>query len=169
MRTLLAIVLMLGCKSGEKKKLPPRVSSLPPLPGSPYAAVDPPNTPAEFPKGAPAIVLWQGGGEPPRTLMSLRIWTDGTVRYRCNRRGVLPAERVSAMLDTFENANWLPPGSKIEARANETEPNCITTSVQLTRGDRGTRRDSSCGESNPSIDDAIAFIHAVVGPDPCGS
>jgi len=167
-RTLLAILLVLGCKGGEKKKLPPRVSSLPPLPGAPYAAVDPATAP-EFPKDAAAIVLWQGGGEPPRTILSVRIWIDGTVRFRCNKRGTIPAERVSAMLDTFENANWLPPGSKIEARANETEPACITTSVQITRGDRATRRDSSCGESNPSIDDAIAFIHGVVGPDPCGS
>jgi hypothetical protein len=168
-RTLLAIVMVLGCSRSEKKPPPPHVSSLPPLPAAPYAAVDPPTAQPTFPRDAPAIVLWQGGGQPPRTILSVRIWADGTVRYRCNRRGVLPAERVSAMLDTFENASWLPPGSKIEQRANEVEPNCITTSVQLTRGDRATRRDSSCGEPNPSLDDAVTFIQAVVGPDPCGA
>lgn len=167
-RTLLLLVIAVGCKGSEHKAASPHVSSLPPLPAGATAAVDPLGTPAVFPKEAPAIVLWQGGGDPPRTILGARVWADGTIRFRCNRRGTLPRDRVVAMLDTFERAGWLPAAGTPPA-LTEPDPGCITTSVQVTRDTRSVRRNSSCGEASDAISDAVAFIQAVVGPDPCGS
>jgi hypothetical protein len=166
-RTLLVLMLAIGCKGSERKAVPPRVSTLPPLAAAPTATIDPPNTPAEFPKEPPAIVLWQGGGEPPRTILSIRVWPDGTVRFPCNRRGMLPRERVTAMVDTFDRAGWLPPAGTPLAAPSNTDTACITTSVQLERDGRTVRRNSSCGMPSDAVDDALGFIQAVVGPDPC--
>ena len=166
-RTLLVLMLAIGCKGSERKAVEPRVSTLPPLPTAPTATIDPPNTPPEFPKEAPAIVLWQGGGEPPRTILSVRVWPDGTVRFPCNRRGMLPRARVTAMVDTFDRAGWLPPAGTPPPAANTADPACITTSVQVERDGRITRRNSSCGMPSDAVDDALGFIQAVVGPDPC--
>lgn len=166
-RTLLLLIIAVGCKGTEHKAAAPHVSSLPPLAAGATATIDPQGMPAEFPKEAPAIVLWQGGGDPPRTIVGVRMWADGTIRFRCSRRGTLPRERVVAMLDTFERAGWLPAAGAAPSPLTEPDPGCITTSVQVTRDGRSVRRNSSCGESSDAISDAAAFIQAVVGPDPC--
>jgi hypothetical protein len=127
------------------------------------------NMPAELPQEPPAIVLWQGGGEPPRTILGVRVWQDGTVRFRCNLRGKLPPERVTAMVDTFDRAGWLPAAGTPPVVPSPADPACITTSVQITRDGRSVRRDRSCGMTSDAIEDALAFIQTVVGPDPCGT
>lgn len=165
MRTLLILMLAIGCKSSERKAVPPpRVSTLPPLPAAPTATIDPAAEP-ELPKDQPAIVVWQGGGEPPQTNLGIRVWLDGTVRFRCNRRGSLPRERVVAMLDRFDRAGWLPATPAPPPAA--TESTCITTSIQVTRDGRSTRRNSACSSIPDDIGDAVGFVQAVVGPDPC--
>ncbi len=166
-RTLLLVMIAIGCKGAERKAVPPRVSTLPPLAAAPTATLAPAGAPAEFPKEQPAIVVWQGGGEPPQTILGIRVWPDGTVRFRCNRRGSLSRERVAAMLDTFERAGWLP--ATAAAPPAPTDSTCITTSVQVARDTRSTRRNSACGTIPDDIGDAVAFVQAVVGPDPCGT
>ena len=162
---ILVIALLLACKGDERPPPAPRTSTLPALPAGPAATIDPADKPV-FPAERPAIVVWQGGGEPPRTLVSMRIWTDGSVRFGCNRRGTLPPERVAAMLDTFERAGWLPASGSVGPDA-PADSRCITTSVQIMRGDRSVRRDVSCEARDDSITDALAFVQSVVGPDPC--
>lgn len=165
MRTLLVLMIAFGCKSSERKAVPPpRVSTLPPLPAAATATIDP-TTATEFPKEQPAIVVWQGGGEPPQTNLGIRVWLDGTVRFRCNRRGSLPRERVAAMLDTLDRAGWLPATPATPPTAPSST--CITTSVQVSRADRSTRRNSACSTIPDDISDAVQFVQAVVGPDPC--
>ena len=164
-RTLLVVLIVLGCKGSERKPPPPRVSTLPALPAAPTATIDPPDAKAGFPREQPAIVLWQGGGEPPRTILGVRVWADGTVRFRCNRRGTLPAARVTAMLETFDRAGWLPAAGS--AAPPEADTTCITTSVQVARDGKVTRRNSACGETTNDIADAVAFVQTVVGRDPC--
>lgn len=168
MRALIAISLLVtaGCKSSEKAGPPPapHVSKFAPLPAGPAATLDPSPEQAAFPAGPPVIVAWRGGGEKPRTEISLRIWADGTVRFTCGKRGALPPERVAAMLETFHALGWT---AGRPATPVEQDPACIISSVQIVRDGTTYRRNSTCGAAVSDEADAIAFVRATVGADPC--
>ena len=169
MRALIAILLVVStasCKKSENAGPPPEphVSKFEPLPAGPAATVDPSQAASPFPTEPPALVAWRGGGETPRTEISLRIWADGTVRFTCGKRGTLPPERVAAMLETFNRLGWTtgaPPPPV------EQDPACITSSVQIVRGGQTYRRNSPCSATISDEADAIAFVRSVVGVDPC--
>lgn len=169
------MIVLAACKGSEKKQAPPppappRVSTFPALPPAPTATLDPPEVKAEFPQEQPAIAMWSGGGEMPKTTMSVRVWADGTVRFRCGRRGKIPAERVAAMLSTFDQQGWMPapvPAGEGKMADKAPDPNCQTTSVQLGRDGNVKRHNSACGTISESLTDAVEFVRAVVGPDPC--
>lgn len=167
MRALIAILLLTaGCRKSENAGPPPapHVSKFEPLPAGPLATVDPSRDTRTFPQEPPVIVVWRGGGETPRTELSLRIWADGTVRFTCGMRGALPRERVLAMLDTFAKLGWTS-GSPVPPA--EPDPACITSSVQVVRDGTAYRRNSACGATIGDEADAIAFVRSVVGVDPC--
>jgi len=166
-RALIAILLLTaGCKKSENAAPPaaPHVSKFEPLPAGPAASVDPSQDVPAFPTEAPVIVAWRGGGETPRTELSLRIWADGTVRFTCGKRGALPPERVSAMLDTFDKLGWT---SGAPVPPVESDPACIISSVQILRGGTSYRRNSACGATISDEADAAEFVRSVVAIDPC--
>lgn len=162
---LLATALLLtSCKDKQSPKVVPHVSAFAPLPAAAAPVADPPESPPAFPPGPPAIVVWRGGGEPPKTELSIRVWNDGRVRYTCGKGATLPPERVTAMVAAFEKAGWNP------ATAREHPPpdsQCVSTSVQLGIGLAAERRDSGCGPVPYELQDAVDFVQSVVGPPPC--
>jgi hypothetical protein len=150
-------------KSGKAKPAEPHVSAFTPLPAGAAPVVDPAERPA-FPHEPPVIVVWRGGGEPPKTELGLRVWKDGSVRYTCGRGAKLPAGRVGAMVAAFTAAGWNPAAAKEPVAA---DPVCTSTSVQLTLDGATERRNSSCGSVPYEIQDAVDFVQSVVGPPPC--
>jgi hypothetical protein len=144
------------------QQLPP-VSKFAPLPPGPTATIDPAQAP-EFPTAQPVIALWRGGGEPPRTEVSVRIWQDGTIRFTCGRRGTLPVERVAAIVDAFAKLGWT---TAQPTPPTPPDPTCITSSVQISHGGATHRRNSPCGATVSDEAEAIAFVRSVLGPDPC--
>jgi hypothetical protein len=164
-QVLLAVLLTASCKrSGKAKPVEPHVSAFAPLPAAGSPVADPPESPPAFPPGPPTIVVWRGGGEPPKTELSIRVWNDGRVRYTCGKGATLPPERVTEMVAAFEKAGWNP------ATAKENPPpdsQCVSTSVQLGIGLAAERRDSGCGPVPYEVQDAVDFVQSVVGPAPC--
>jgi len=168
-RTLLLVLIVAACKGSEHKAppSPPRVSTFEPLPAAAIAVLDPVDAKSEFPKEQPAIAMWAGGGEPPKTTMSVRVWKDGSVRFRCGRRATLPPERVAAMLATFESKGWMPTEANTKMGQKDPEPHCMVTAVQLARDGLTKRHDTGCSGTSPEVLDAVQFVLTVVGPDPC--
>src|SRR5688572_6723230 len=115
---LMMSLVLASCKADKREAArespPPAVpvqveKRLLALPAAPTAAIDPIDATdagvrrdSMFPAEPPAIVVWRGtSADTPTTELSLRIWTDGSVRFKCGRRGVLPRERVAALVDAF--------------------------------------------------------------------
>jgi hypothetical protein len=160
---LLSLVLLASCKDTQRAKVAPHVTAFPSLPAGPAPAVDPGDRPA-FPQGPPVVVVWRGGGEPPKTELAVRVWSDGTVRYTCGRRAMISTDRVAAMVAAFTAAGWNPSTAKEPSAA---DPACISTSVQLSIDGKNERRNSACGTVPYEIQDAVDFVQSVVGPSPC--
>jgi hypothetical protein len=189
---LLITALTLPSCKGDKREsapapqtLPSPVSSvrpLPALPPAPTAAIEPdqgsgsssgsavpPDAGARrnstFPAEAPAIVVFRGSdADIPTTEMSLRIWSDGTVRFKCGRRGSLPRERVTSLVGAFVAAGWNTPQRNDSDTA---ERSCVTTTVQVTQAGVTHREISGCDGASTAIDGAVQLVQSVVGPDPC--
>jgi hypothetical protein len=163
-RMLLATALLLtSCKDKQRPEAVPHVSPFAALPAAAAPIADPAE-PAVFPREAPVIVVWRGGGEPPKTELGVRVWKDGSVRYTCGRRATLPPDRVAAMVAAFTTAGWSPAAAAEPVAA---DPACIMTSVQLTVDGATERRNSGCGPVPYAIQDAVDFVQSVVGPGPC--
>jgi hypothetical protein len=162
-RMLLATALLLTSCKGKQPEAVPHVSPFSPLPAGAAPVVDTAER-AVFPREAPMIVVWRGGGEPPKTEFGVRVWKDGSVRYTCGRRATLPPDRVAAMVAAFTKAGWSPAAAKDPVTA---DPACTTTSVQLTIDGATERRNSGCGPAPYEIQDAVDFVQSVVGPGPC--
>lgn len=176
---LLAILLTASCKkSGKAKPVEPHVSAFAPLPAGPAPVLDDAATQPVFPREPPVVVIWRGGGDPPRTELGIRVWKNGRVRYTCGRGAMVAPERVAAMVDAFTRAGWNPATAKAAQVAPD--PACISTSVQLSvatgpndqpndqqHAQRIDRRDSGCGPVPHEIQDAVEFVQSVVGPAPC--
>jgi hypothetical protein len=162
-RMLLATALLLtSCKDKQPPKAAPHVSSFSPLPAGAAPVADPAAAPA-FPQEPPLVVLWRGGGEPPKTELAVRVWKDGSVRYTCGRRAMLAPDRVVAMVAALTSAGWNPAAAKEPAAA---DPGCTSTSVQLSIDGATERRNSGCGPVPYEIQDAVDFVQSVVGPGP---
>ncbi len=179
LRVLLVTALAVtGCKGDTRKhgSAPapsPRAPIFPALPPAATATLEPPavadggvRSPAVAAE-PPSIVVWRGSNaDTPTTEISLRVWPDGTVRFKCGRRGVLPRERVSALVSAFATAGWN------TAATSDAEPGsgpqaCVTTTVQVTHGGITHRRKTLCNARSPDIEEAVALVESVVGPDPC--
>lgn len=163
---LLAILLTASCKkSGKAKPVEPHVSAFTPLPAGPSPVVDAADTQPEFPREPPVVVVWRGGGQPPRTELAVRVWKNGRVRYTCGRGASIPPDRVAAIIASFTAAGWNPATAKAAEVA--LDPACVSTSVQLSsEAGQNDRRDSGCGPVPYEIQDAVDFVRSVVGA-PC--
>jgi hypothetical protein len=164
MAVVIALVSSGACKKSERAA-EPHVSPFKPLLVGPVATVDAPEDRSTFPQEAPLIVIWRGsGGDTPSTELSIRIWASGRVRYTCGRGGTLMPERVAEIAAGFAQAGWKPTAA--EAPRTEPQP-CVTTTVQLSRDGKVERRDSGCGRVRDDIQDAVDFVQASIGPQPC--
>jgi hypothetical protein len=166
MAFLVAMLAIPACKKSERAKpAGPHVSPFKVLAATP-AVLDAPGDKPAFPQEPPVIVIWRGsGGDTPSTELSLRIWKSGRVRYTCGRGGMLPPEHVAAIADGFAQAGWKPTAA--EAPRSDPQPACTTTSVQLVRDGLVERRDSGCDRVRADIQDAVEFVLAALGPQPC--
>lgn len=164
---LIAMLAPAACKKAERAKpAEPHVSPFKPLAAAAAPVLDGADEKPAFPQEAPAIVIWRGsGGDVPKTELSLRIWTDGTVRYTCGRTGKLAPDRVAAMVEAFTQAGWKP--SNATERSIGPGLECSSTSVQLVKNSYYERRDSGCGRVRDDIQDAVDFVLAALGPRPC--
>lgn len=164
---LLATALLLtSCKDKQSAKAVPHVSAFAPLPAGPSPVLDAPGTKSEFPHEPPVVVIWRGGGEPPKTELGVRVWKNGRVRYTCGEGATLPPDRVAAMVAAFTQAGWNPATAPKDRAAPDSA--CVSTSVQLSSdGAAIERRDSGCGLVPYEIQDAVDFVQSVVGPAPC--
>jgi hypothetical protein len=53
-------------------------------------------------------------------------------------------------------------------QTSDSEASCVKTVLQLGGNGSIKRHESECnGDVSPELQDAIAFVFAVVGPDPC--
>ncbi len=167
MALLIALLATSACKkSGRAKPVEPHVSPFKALAPAPAATLDAPGEKSVFPQEAPVVVIWRGtGGDTPATELSLRIWKSGRVRYTCGRGGRLSPERVAEIADGFAQAGWKPAAA--EAPRAEPQPACMTTTVQLAREGLVERRDSGCDRVRDDIQDAVDFVLAAIGSQPC--
>jgi len=116
-RLLLATAFLLtSCKDKQPSKAVPHVSAFAPLPAGSAPVADPADGAPAFPPGPPSVVVWRGGGEPPKTELAIRVWSNGRVRYTCGKGATIAPERVTAMVVAFEKAGWNPAPAKENPR-----------------------------------------------------
>ena len=155
MRCALALILLLGCKDDPAG---------PSGGGAPSAPV------AALPDEDAAILVGESGGPSGRFAIELVIFPDGTVSFaRCNRRGKVTPERVTAVLDTLDGDGWF----TAEDPVGTPEPSsaCLHKFVEVTRAGATRRRYGGCtsdhGLPGGMVGDAITLAEDLVGKSPC--